>query len=67
MWSIGIRYFLSTQNTTVDLGNNVTMKSMDIQQNPEIRFYALVYGMGIIVMVVFTMLRAFLFMKVSAD
>jgi hypothetical protein len=43
------------------------MKSMDIQQNPEIRFYALVYGMGIIVMVVFTLLQAFFFMKVSSE
>lgn len=60
-------YFLCTQNTTVDLGNNVTVKSMDIQENPDIRFYALVYGMGVIAMVIFTLFRALLFMKVSTD
>ncbi|XP_056005289.1 ATP-binding cassette sub-family C member 5-like [Ostrea edulis] len=52
-------------NTTVDLGNNVTVKSMDIQEHPDIRFYALVYGMGVIAMVIFTLFRALLFMKVT--
>lgn len=56
-------YFL-VQNTTIDLGNNVTVISRDIRDNPDLEFYALIYGMGIIAMVVFTLLRAFLFMKV---
>nr|XP_022286886.1 multidrug resistance-associated protein 5-like isoform X2 [Crassostrea virginica] len=52
-------------NTTIDLGNNVTVISRDIRDNPDLEFYALIYGMGIIAMVVFTLLRAFLFMKVT--
>lgn len=46
------------------MGNNVTIMSKDIRDNPELDFYALIYGMGIIVMVVLTLLRAFFFMKV---
>lgn len=52
-------------NTTIDMGNNITIMSKDIRDNPELDFYALIYGMGIIVMVVLTLLRAFFFMKVT--
>ena len=65
-WLIIICYFF-VQNSTIDLGNNVTVISQDIRDNPDLEFYTLIYGMGIIAMVVFTLLRAFLFMKVCCS
>ncbi|KAK3096260.1 hypothetical protein FSP39_025059 [Pinctada imbricata] len=51
-------------NTTIQVGNN-TMQSMNIGDNPNLRFYALIYGMAVIAMVFLTAFRALLFMKVS--
>ncbi|XP_071951643.1 ATP-binding cassette sub-family C member 5-like isoform X2 [Antedon mediterranea] len=44
---------------------NVTMKSMMITDNPEISFYQTVYGMTVVVYILFTILRSTFFAKVT--
>lgn len=46
------------------MGNNIIIMSKDIRDNLELDFYVLIYGMGIIVMVVLILFRVFFFMKV---
>lgn len=46
------------------MGNNMIVMSKDIRDNLELDFYVLIYGMGIIVMVVLILFRVFFFMKV---
>lgn len=43
------------------MGNNIIIMSKDIRDNLELDFYVLIYGMGIIVMVVLILFRVFFF------
>ncbi|XP_069104067.1 ATP-binding cassette sub-family C member 5-like isoform X2 [Argopecten irradians] len=55
-------------NTTeqVLIGNmTFNRTSTNIRHNPEINFYAMIYGLGIVVIIVTTLFRTFLFMKVT--
>ncbi|XP_061171411.1 ATP-binding cassette sub-family C member 5-like [Saccostrea echinata] len=60
-----LSYWLQQGGGNTTIIGNVTVKNMNIQDNPQLDFYALIYGMGVIAMVVFTVFRAFLFMKVT--
>jgi len=51
------------QNTTVSEGNS-TYISTSISDHPDLHWYATIYGSSIGVMLLFTSLRAFFFMKV---
>ncbi|XP_033760188.1 LOW QUALITY PROTEIN: multidrug resistance-associated protein 5-like [Pecten maximus] len=55
-------------NTTVQvtIGNmTVNRTSTNIRHNPDINFYAMIYGLGIAVVIVITIFRTLLFMKVT--
>ncbi|XP_060079358.1 ATP-binding cassette sub-family C member 5-like [Ylistrum balloti] len=55
-------------NTTVEmmLGNTtVNRTSTNIRHNPDINFYAMIYGLCIVVVLFSTLFRTFLFMKVT--
>ncbi|XP_062576849.1 ATP-binding cassette sub-family C member 5-like, partial [Saccostrea cucullata] len=60
-----LSYWLQQGGGNTTIIGNMTVKNMNIQDNPELDFYALIYGMGVIAIVVFTVFRAFLFMKVT--
>ncbi|XP_053403768.1 ATP-binding cassette sub-family C member 5-like [Mercenaria mercenaria] len=51
-------------NTTVTVGNE-TFISDNISDHPNLRFYTTVYGSSVVVMIVLTVLRAFVFMKAT--
>ena len=52
------------QNTSITVGNT-TVISQSVKDNPDLHFYTTIYGSLVGVIVVFTAIRAFVFMKVG--
>ncbi|KAL5004806.1 hypothetical protein ScPMuIL_018262 [Solemya velum] len=51
-------------NTTIQV-NNMTFVSDSIQDNPQLQTYAMVYGLGLVLMIIFTAFRALVFTKIT--
>lgn len=43
----------------------VTVISNNIKDNPDMKFYVRIYGLGVVAIVIFMLLRAVIFMKVN--
>ena len=52
------------QNTTIEVGNQ-TIVSDRITDNPEVGFYQLIYGLTVVVIFVTSLVRGFVFMRVT--
>lgn len=57
-------FLLHVQNTTVLMGNS-SMVSESMRDNPMMQFYAAVYTMSMVVMLLLKLLRGIIFVKVS--
>lgn len=62
--SLFFLFLLPVQNTTVLMGNS-SMVSESMRDNPLMQYYAAVYTMSMVVMLLLKLLRGIIFVKVS--